>query len=190
MGIVGWVSGAIYLLLSIQALYALKGGLWVLVSLAGPIAFFPVWASLLFGFNDPIIWSLFIVCIIDALLAKRKIDKKENELLQENIKIEESKKELSEKKELEKRIAALEQEKENERIKKKKDNEKLKRQNEDKKLIASSPELQMLENKVKELEALLSERKQTLNDIEKENKKKEELRKRIKELEDEGLNYD
>ena len=74
MGFIGWIAAAAYLFLSLQALYALKGIVWVLVSLAGPIAIFPLWAGVILGYNDPIIWGLFIICVIDAIFTKNKMD--------------------------------------------------------------------------------------------------------------------
>ena len=76
MGFIGWIAAAAYLFLSLQALYALKGIVWVLVSLAGPIAFFPLWAGVILGYNDPIIWGLFIICVIDAIFTKNKMEKR------------------------------------------------------------------------------------------------------------------
>ena len=77
MGIIGWISAAVYLLLSLQALYPSKGRLRVIGSLAGPIAFFPIWAAILFDFNDPIIWGTFFICLIDAFMTKNKLEKKQ-----------------------------------------------------------------------------------------------------------------
>ena len=94
MGFIGWIAAAAYLFLSLQALYALKGIVWVLVSLAGPIAIFPLWAAVILGYNDPIIWGLFIICVIDAIFTKNKMEKRqaaeekklENEELKKSVK--------------------------------------------------------------------------------------------------------
>ena len=192
MGFIGWIAAAAYLFLSLQALYALKGIVWVLVSLAGPIAIFPLWAGVILGYNDPIIWGLFIICVIDAIFTKNKMEKGQaaEEKKLENEELKKSVKELQKINQLndlkEEEIAKKAKE---EKAKKAKE-EGLKIKESDRKLFAEAKHLQALSKRVEELEGILADRKKALKEIDEEEKAKKELREKISKLEKESWNYD
>tara|TARA_X000000368_G_C22942396_1_gene672768 strand:+ start:174 stop:737 length:564 start_codon:yes stop_codon:yes gene_type:complete len=187
MGFIGWIAAAAYLFLSLQALYALKGIVWVLVSLAGPIAIFPLWAAVILGYNDPIIWGLFIICVIDAIFTKNKMEKRQaaEEKKLENEELKKSVKELQ-------KINQLNdlKEKEKEKEKEKDKKEELTIKESDGKLFAEAKHLQALSKRVEELEGILADRKKALKEIDEEEKAKKELREKISKLEKESWNYD
>tara|TARA_Y100000768_G_C23651762_1_gene528931 strand:- start:64 stop:291 length:228 start_codon:yes stop_codon:yes gene_type:complete len=73
MGVIGYIAGAIYLLLSFYALLSIKGMLWALLAtFTGVIAFFPIWAYLFLDFSDTLIWILFFITIVDAVMSANK----------------------------------------------------------------------------------------------------------------------
>ena len=181
MGIIGWIAASAYLILSLQALYALKGATWVLVSLAGPIAFFPLWAAALFNFNDPVIWSLFLICVVDALRSKQKNEtiktkssvKNNNEEQKNEIKTKLSEPKIVEKSYIEQQ-SDLYQEERNQTKKIKNDV-----------LIKTSFKLQKLVKNIEDLEEQVKIKKIELSKLEEEANKREELLRKIKELEEE-----
>tara|TARA_B100001287_G_C22373045_1_gene385188 strand:- start:229 stop:456 length:228 start_codon:yes stop_codon:yes gene_type:complete len=73
MGVIGYIAGSIYLLLSFYAILTIKGMLWALVAtFTGAIAFFPIWAYFFLDFSDTLIWILFFITIVDAVMSASK----------------------------------------------------------------------------------------------------------------------
>ena len=73
MGLLGYITGAAYLILSIIALGTIKGIGWAVgATVTGMIAFFPIWAYFLFDYSRTLIWILFFITIIDAVIESNK----------------------------------------------------------------------------------------------------------------------
>ena len=68
----GYFVAILYLGYSGFALYSLKGITWLLVSLLGPLAFFPIWAYLLIGYSEPGVWIMFLYLLFDSYLNFKK----------------------------------------------------------------------------------------------------------------------
>ena len=68
----GYLVAILYLGYSGFALYSLKGITWLLVSLLGPLAFFPIWAYLLLGYSEPGVWIMFLYLLLDSYLNFKK----------------------------------------------------------------------------------------------------------------------
>ena len=77
----GYLVALLYLSYSGFALYSLKGITWLLVSLLGPLAFFPIWAYFLLGYSEPGVWIMFIYLLLDSNL---NFTKKKNKNLKIN----------------------------------------------------------------------------------------------------------
>ena len=74
VSLLGYIVGFIYLVYCGLAIYSLKGVLWLLVSLAGPIVIFPIWGYLLLGYSEPGVWIMFFYLVVDAIFTKRKLE--------------------------------------------------------------------------------------------------------------------
>jgi len=73
MGIIGYIAGAAYLILSFNALLTIKGFAWAIgTTITGVIAFFPIWAYFILDYSNTLIWILFLICIVDAIIESRK----------------------------------------------------------------------------------------------------------------------
>ena len=73
MGILGYIAGAAYLSLSIIALGKMTGVAWAVgATVTGMIVFFPIWAYFLFDFSNSLIWILFFITIVDAVIESNK----------------------------------------------------------------------------------------------------------------------
>jgi len=68
----GYLVAFLYLGYSGFALYSLKGITWLLVSLLGPLAFFPIWGYLLLGYSEPGVWIMFFYLLFDSYLNFKK----------------------------------------------------------------------------------------------------------------------
>ena len=72
MGIIGYIAGAAYLILSFNALLTIKGFAWAIgATITGVIAFFPIWAYFILDYSNTLIWILFLVCVVDAIVGSR-----------------------------------------------------------------------------------------------------------------------
>ena len=74
VSLLGYIVAFIYLVYCGFAIYSLKGVVWLLISLAGPIAFFPIWGYLLLGYSEPGVWIMFFYLVVDAIFTKRKLE--------------------------------------------------------------------------------------------------------------------
>lgn len=73
MGLLGYITGSAYLILSIIALGTIKGIGWAVgATVTGVIAFFPIWAYFMFDYSSTLIWILFFITIIDAVIESNK----------------------------------------------------------------------------------------------------------------------
>tara|TARA_B100000965_G_scaffold90243_1_gene73396 strand:+ start:11620 stop:11847 length:228 start_codon:yes stop_codon:yes gene_type:complete len=73
MGIIGYIASAAYLILSFIALLTIKGIGWALgATFTGVIVFFPIWAYFLLDYSSSLIWILFFITIVDAMLEANK----------------------------------------------------------------------------------------------------------------------
>ena len=73
MGIIGYIAGAAYLILSFIALFSIKGTAWALgATFTGAIVIFPLWAYFLLDYSSSLIWILFFITIVDAILESKK----------------------------------------------------------------------------------------------------------------------
>ena len=73
MGIIGYIAAAAYLILSFIALLSIKGFAWALgATFTGVIVIFPLWAYFLLDYSNSLIWILFFITIVDAILEGNK----------------------------------------------------------------------------------------------------------------------
>jgi len=79
LSLFGYLVSIIYLGYSGFVLYSLKGISWLLVSLLGPLAFFPIWAYFLLGYSEPGVWIMFIYLIFDSFFTNEKKVKQKSE---------------------------------------------------------------------------------------------------------------
>jgi len=79
LSLFGYLVSIIYLGYSGFVLYSLKGISWLLVSLLGPLAFFPIWAYFLLGYSEPGVWIMFIYLIFDSFFPNEKKVKQQSE---------------------------------------------------------------------------------------------------------------
>ena len=72
MGVIGYTAGAVYLIVSFYALLTIKGFAWAIgATITGVIAFFPIWAYFILDYSNTLIWILFLVCVVDAIVGSR-----------------------------------------------------------------------------------------------------------------------
>ena len=73
MGIIGYIAAAAYLIVSFNALLTIKGFAWAIgATITGVIAFFPIWAYFILDYSNNLIWILFLICIVDAIVESKK----------------------------------------------------------------------------------------------------------------------
>ena len=73
MGLIGYIAATAYLILSFIALLSLKGFTWAIgATFTGVIVFFPIWAYFLLNYSNTLIWILFLICVVDAIIESRK----------------------------------------------------------------------------------------------------------------------
>ena len=55
------------------AILNLKGIIWALgATFTGVIAFFPIWGALFWGYNNTLIWIMFLITIVDAVIEGKR----------------------------------------------------------------------------------------------------------------------